>query len=93
MTISCASISLTFLSQVFIQGLVNLNRAVHEDIVAVEILPKSQWTCPSSVITTASLTEDVDDGDDDDDNNDSSDGNDLKVHVHVCYAFFLPVFF
>ena len=29
----------------------NLNRAVHEDIVVVEILPKEQWTCPSSIVT------------------------------------------
>ena len=37
--------------QVFIQGRANLNRAVHEDIVAVEILPDEQWACPSSVVT------------------------------------------
>lgn len=35
---------------VFIQGSANLNRAVHEDVVAVEILPQSQWTCPSSLV-------------------------------------------
>lgn len=53
--------------QIFLQGLVNLNRAVHEDIVAVEILPKKQWTCPSSVVTTTLLTGDDDDASDDDD--------------------------
>lgn len=36
--------------QVFIQGRENLNRAVHEDVVAIEVLPESEWTCPSSLI-------------------------------------------
>ena len=27
-----------------------MNRAVHEDLVAIEILPEAQWTCPSSLI-------------------------------------------
>ncbi|GIY42961.1 exosome complex exonuclease RRP44 [Caerostris darwini] len=35
---------------VFIQGLKNLNRSVHGDIVAVQILPEDQWTCPSSLV-------------------------------------------
>lgn len=35
---------------VFIQGLKNLNRAVHGDIVVVEILPEEQWSCPSSLV-------------------------------------------
>ena len=29
--------------QVLIRGLKNLNRAVHEDVVAIEVFPKSQW--------------------------------------------------
>lgn len=33
-----------------LQGLKNLNRAIHEDIVAVELLPKNQWVAPSSVV-------------------------------------------
>ena len=36
--------------QVFLQGRQNLNRAVSEDIVAVEILPREQWSCPSSLL-------------------------------------------
>jgi len=41
----------------------------------VEILPKKQWTCPSSVVTTTLPT-----GDDDDD--DASDGDsDLMVYT------------
>jgi exosome complex exonuclease DIS3/RRP44 len=36
--------------QVFIQGYRNLNRAVHEDIVAVELLPESEWATPTSLI-------------------------------------------
>ena len=55
----------------------NLNRAVHEDIVAVEILPKKQWTCPSSVVTTTLPTA----NDDDDDDDASDDDSDLMVHM------------
>ncbi|KAM3837255.1 exosome complex exonuclease RRP44 isoform 2-T2 [Vipera latastei] len=36
--------------EVIIQGLQHLNRAVHEDIVAVELLSKDAWTAPSSVV-------------------------------------------
>ena len=38
------------LPQVFISGSESLNRAVHEDIVAIEMLPKDAWTSPSSVL-------------------------------------------
>ncbi|XP_061767682.1 exosome complex exonuclease RRP44 isoform X3 [Nerophis ophidion] len=37
-------------TEVLIQGLQNLNRAVHKDVVAVELLPSSQWVAPSSVV-------------------------------------------
>ncbi|XP_010339981.1 exosome complex exonuclease RRP44 isoform X3 [Saimiri boliviensis] len=36
--------------EIILQGLKHLNRAIHEDIVAVELLPKSQWVAPSSVV-------------------------------------------
>ncbi|XP_075419097.1 exosome complex exonuclease RRP44 [Tenrec ecaudatus] len=36
--------------EILLQGLKNLNRAIHEDIVAVELLPKSLWVAPSSVV-------------------------------------------
>lgn len=36
--------------QVLIQGLQNLNRAVHQDVVAVELFPKERWVAPSSVV-------------------------------------------
>ncbi|XP_067569347.1 exosome complex exonuclease RRP44 isoform X2 [Pseudorca crassidens] len=36
--------------EIILQGLKNLNRAIHEDIVAVELLPKNQWVAPSSVV-------------------------------------------
>ena len=35
---------------VFVQGLQNLNRAVHEDTAAVEMLPESEWSCPSGLV-------------------------------------------
>ena len=38
------------LLQIFIQGHEHLNRAVQGDVVAIEMLPKEQWTGPSSLI-------------------------------------------
>ncbi|CAB4022236.1 exosome complex exonuclease RRP44-like, partial [Paramuricea clavata] len=43
--------------QIFIQGLVNLNRAVNEDIVCVEVLPEQDWTCPSSIVIDEEIKE------------------------------------
>ena len=40
------------------QGRKHLNRAVKDDIVAVEILPQDQWRCTSSL-----LVEDAEDPD------------------------------
>lgn len=37
-------------NEVLIQGLQNLNRAVHQDVVAVHLLPRNQWVAPSSVM-------------------------------------------
>jgi exosome complex exonuclease DIS3/RRP44 len=36
--------------QIFIQGLKNLNRSVHDDTVAVELLPESEWVTPTSLV-------------------------------------------
>ncbi len=36
--------------QVFVQGYRNLNRSVHDDIVAVEVLPESEWATPTSLV-------------------------------------------
>ncbi|XP_067890391.1 exosome complex exonuclease RRP44 [Heterodontus francisci] len=36
--------------EILIQGLKNLNRAVHEDVVAVELLSKEMWVAPSAVV-------------------------------------------
>lgn len=36
--------------EILIQGLKHLNRAVHEDTVAVELLPKEMWIAPSAVV-------------------------------------------
>ncbi|KAK2159602.1 hypothetical protein LSH36_150g04005 [Paralvinella palmiformis] len=34
--------------QVFIQGHDYVNRAIQDDLVAIEMLPEDEWTCPSS---------------------------------------------
>uniref|UniRef100_A0A803W9D2 Exosome complex exonuclease RRP44 n=1 Tax=Ficedula albicollis TaxID=59894 RepID=A0A803W9D2_FICAL len=36
--------------EIIIQGLKHLNRAIHEDVVAVELLAKDEWVAPSSVV-------------------------------------------
>ncbi|NXD25488.1 RRP44 exonuclease, partial [Spelaeornis formosus] len=36
--------------EVIVQGLKHLNRAIHEDVVAVELLAKDEWVAPSSVV-------------------------------------------
>ena len=48
-------------SQVFIQGLKNLNRAIHEDIVAIEILNESEWTVPTKLVLEEKVEEDIGD--------------------------------
>lgn len=40
---------------IFIQGLKNLNRAVHDDTVAVELLPESEWATPTSLVLEEGL--------------------------------------
>lgn len=42
---------------ILIQGLQNLNRAVHGDSVAIEILPESEWSLPSGVVTDKEAVE------------------------------------
>lgn len=37
-------------TEVLLQGLQNLNRAVHQDVVAVQLLPKDKWVAPSSIV-------------------------------------------
>uniref|UniRef100_A0A8C4VIZ7 Exosome complex exonuclease RRP44 n=1 Tax=Gopherus evgoodei TaxID=1825980 RepID=A0A8C4VIZ7_9SAUR len=61
--------------EIIIQGLKNLNRAVHEDLVAVELLAKDQWVAPSSVVLQ-------DEGqNEDDDENEEEKENTLKSSV------------
>ncbi|XP_037322233.2 exosome complex exonuclease RRP44 [Pungitius pungitius] len=37
-------------TEVLIQGLQNLNRAVYQDLVSVQLLPRNQWVAPSSIV-------------------------------------------
>ncbi|XP_005105731.1 exosome complex exonuclease RRP44 [Aplysia californica] len=37
-------------NMVFVQGLYNLNRAVNDDNVVIEMLPEAEWSCPSSMV-------------------------------------------
>ncbi|KAJ8256088.1 hypothetical protein COCON_G00199520 [Conger conger] len=49
--------------EVLIQGLQNLNRAVYQDVVAVELLPRNQWVAPSSVVLQDEGPKDEDEAD------------------------------
>ncbi|XP_072478410.1 exosome complex exonuclease RRP44 [Notamacropus eugenii] len=62
--------------EIILQGLRNLNRAIHEDIVAVEVLPKSQWVAPSSVV----LQDEGQNGDDVEDEEEKE--NTLKTAIN-----------
>lgn len=46
----CISILFSKKIQIIVQGLKHLNRAIHEDVVAVELLAKDEWVAPSSVV-------------------------------------------
>ncbi|KAF1416074.1 Exosome complex exonuclease RRP44, partial [Spheniscus magellanicus] len=62
--------------EIIIQGLKHLNRAVHEDIVAVELLARDEWVAPSSVVLQ-------DDGQNEDDiENEEEKENILKTAVN-----------
>uniref|UniRef100_A0A8D2Q3C2 Exosome complex exonuclease RRP44 n=1 Tax=Varanus komodoensis TaxID=61221 RepID=A0A8D2Q3C2_VARKO len=63
--------------EVIIHGLKNLNRAVHEDIVAVELLSKDAWAAPSSVV----LLDDEPQNEEDDVEKEEERENSLKTSV------------
>lgn len=44
---------------VLVQGLENMNRAIHDDIVAVELLPESSWTSPCGIMKENNDIEDT----------------------------------
>ena len=52
---------------VLIKGMEHINRAVHEDIVAIELFPKSQWSRPSNVVFDEAKAKTTSENDDDDD--------------------------
>lgn len=66
-----------FAFQVFIRSREHLNRAVHQDIVAIELLPRAQWSAPSSLVLEDEKTDDsqlAQDGDEDEQLQTSSTG-------------------
>ena len=42
---------------VFVQRAENLNRAVHEDVVAIELFPESEWSRPTGIVIKEEVTE------------------------------------
>ncbi|KAM9365783.1 exosome complex exonuclease RRP44 [Pholidichthys leucotaenia] len=54
-------------TEVIIQGLQHLNRAVHQDVVAIQLLSKDRWVAPSSVVLQDEGRAKDDDAEDEDD--------------------------
>ena len=65
---------------ILVQNSENLNRAVHEDIVAVELFAESQWSCPSRVVVKDEINiEKEKNGDDDEEA-----GADEPMDISAC---------
>ncbi|KAM6446176.1 exosome complex exonuclease RRP44 [Liasis olivaceus] len=65
--------------EVIIQGLRHLNRAVHEDIVAVQLLSKDAWAAPSSVVL---LDDETKNEEEEDIEKEEEDQSNLKTSVN-----------
>ncbi|TNN70615.1 Exosome complex exonuclease RRP44 [Liparis tanakae] len=66
-------------TEVLIQGLQNLNRAVYQDVVAVQLYPRNQWVAPSSVVLQ-------DEGAAKDDNEDKEDDEEKSLRISAAEA-------
>ncbi|CAK5092158.1 unnamed protein product [Meloidogyne enterolobii] len=49
--------------QWFVQGSLNMNRAVHGDVVVAQLLPESEWTAPEKTIRLRDAEETQNEGD------------------------------
>ncbi|XP_071531275.1 exosome complex exonuclease RRP44 [Panulirus ornatus] len=57
---------------VLIQGRLNLNRALHDDTVAIEIFPEEQWSAPSTVVIDQEKQEEEKRGSNEDEDGDEA---------------------
>uniref|UniRef100_A0A914KMQ1 Protein DIS3 homolog n=2 Tax=Meloidogyne TaxID=189290 RepID=A0A914KMQ1_MELIC len=67
--------------QWFVQGSLNMNRAVHGDVVVAQLLPESEWTAPEKTIRLRDAEETQNEGDnlpDADGEEEEEDGEDLE---------------
>lgn len=55
-------------SFVFVRGLSHLNRAIHGDVVAVELLPEADWSSPSGMVTKIAESAQEENAEDEHDN-------------------------
>merc|ERR1711874_840010 len=60
-----------FEKSVLIQGRLNINRAIHDDVVAFEIFEKEQWSVPSTLIIDQEEEEEKKKNSEDDDGEES----------------------
>ena len=67
--------------QIFIKGLESINRAIQDDVVAVELLPKEEWTKPSGLVC-----KDVDDHE-----NENVETVGLEVIAYKIFVLFRPL--
>lgn len=75
----------TFTKPVLLVGRENMNRAVHGDVVAVEVFPKSEWKSPGDEVVDAESmlkNDDVESGDE----NDENDTNDTLLQARESRA-------
>ncbi|KAG1933606.1 exosome complex exonuclease RRP44 [Pimephales promelas] len=67
------------INEVLLRGFQNLNRAVHQDVVAVELLPKEHWVAPSSVVLLDDSPNDEDAEEDETENKLKSEASELSA--------------
>ncbi|KAK3871019.1 hypothetical protein Pcinc_023815 [Petrolisthes cinctipes] len=61
-----------FAKSILIQGRQNLNRALHDDLVAIELLPEEEWSTPSTVVIDKEKQEEEKEGDSEDEGDDEN---------------------
>ncbi|KAK4310588.1 hypothetical protein Pmani_017844 [Petrolisthes manimaculis] len=61
-----------FTKSILIQGRQNLNRALHDDLVAIELLPEEEWSTPSTVVIDKEKQEEEKEGDSEDEGDDEN---------------------
>ncbi len=65
---------------VFVRGLLSLNRAIHGDVVAVELLPEADWSAPSGVVTKIAESANEGEGEEPEDDSEEMESTNAANH-------------